>query len=210
MKQPTRRGRLRRTNLGAVRVGLALFVAAVLACGSGCARRSALVDYVPWAEIGTPSPDRAVIVFLRPSSLGYLISAAVYEDDQFLGIVMRNTYVIQSTTPGRHMYMVVSEAADFMSADLEGGKIYFATVVPRMGWWRARFSLEPVTPSSPSWAQLDGWLRDSQRAILNEEGRQWARDNLESVLGKKAGDLPKWEGKADQPHLRPQDGVSRF
>ena len=193
-----------------VRVGLALFVAAVLACGSGCARRSTLADYVPWEQIGTPPPDRAVVIFLRPAFFGYLISAAVYQDDQFLGIVMRNTYVMQSTTPGRHMYMVVSEAADFMSADLEGGKIYFVTVVPRTGWGRARFSFEPVTPSSPSWAELDGWLRDSQRAILNEDGRQWARDNQESVLGKKADYLPEWQEKADQPHLQPQDGVSRF
>jgi tRNA A37 methylthiotransferase MiaB len=108
------------------------------------------------------------------------------------------------------MYMVASEAADFMSADLEGGKIYFAQVVPRMGMWRARFSLEPITPSGPDWTNLDDWLRGSQRAVLNEEGQQWARDNQESVLGKETAYLKDWQKKTDQPHLRPQDGVTRF
>jgi len=39
-----------------------------------------------------PAPaDKAVVVFLRPEFKGYAISAAVYEDDAFLGIVMRAT-----------------------------------------------------------------------------------------------------------------------
>lgn len=208
-------GRLnhRRTNRGwlAVKVATAIVVAAA---ASGCARSSDLVSYSPNTgfHLGAPPPDRAMVVFLRPAYVGNAISAAVYNDDEFLGIVMRHSYIAAPTSPGTHRFMVVSEAADFLGADLEGGKIYFVNVVPRMGWWRARFSLQAITPSSPEWADLGGWLAESREATLNDEGRAWARENQASVKEKKDAYLVDWLSKpeAERPVLRPGDGVSRF
>jgi hypothetical protein len=189
-----------------------LLAASLVAGASGCARRSALVNYAPTSgyRFSPPPPDKALVVFLRPAFLGYAISAAVYEDDKFLGIVMRHSYIEHLTPPGKHLYMVVSEAADFLGADLQGGKIYFVQVVPRMGAWRARFSLHPITPSGSEWEVLPDWLDRSYRAVLNQDGIEWARENDESVKEKKDDYLPVWEEKPERPELRPADGVAQF
>jgi hypothetical protein len=147
------------------------------------------------------------VVFLRAAYTGYAISAAVYEDDRFLGIVMRHARLVHETSPGIHRYMVVSEAADFLDADLEAGKTYFVNVRPRMGAWRARFSLYPITPSSPGWSDLPGWLDDSYVVTTNAAGEEWARNNQASVTAKRDKYLRPWLAKATRPLLRPVDGV---
>jgi len=156
-----------------------------------------------------PAPaDKAVVVFLRPEFKGYAISAAVYEDDAFLGIVMRHARLVHEASPGMHRYMVVSEAADFLDADLEAGKTYFVAVRPRMGAWRARFSLEPITPSSGRWSNLTKWLDDSYVVTTNAAGEQWARDNQASVTAKRDKYLRAWLAKDERPALQRADGVS--
>ncbi len=63
--------------------------------------------------------------------------------------------------------MVVSEAADFAKADVEAGKTYYVLVTPRMGWWKARFSLRPLMRE-----QLDGKdFAEGSEAQWNEKPR---------------------------------------
>jgi hypothetical protein len=182
----------------------------LLALPTACARRTALMnDEARGAALAAAPADKAVIVFLRPAYTGYAISAAVYEDDRFLGIVMRQARLVHETTPGTHRYMVVSEAADFLDADLEAGKTYFVNVRPRMGAWRARFSLYPITPTSPNWSELSEWLDKSYVVTPNAAGEQWARDNQGSVTAKRDKYLRAWLAKATRPTLRPTDGVVR-
>jgi len=177
---------------------------------AGCARRSDLMTSYARGTSLPPAPaDRAVVVFLRPAYTGYAISAAVYEDDTFLGIVMRHARLVHETQPGTHRYMVVSEAADFLDADLEAGKMYFVNVHPRMGVWRARFSLEPVTPSSSRWSDLKEWLDGSYAVTRNAAGEAWARDNQESVTAKTDKYLRAWLRKDERPALRKTDGVAQ-
>jgi hypothetical protein len=154
--------------------------------------------------------DKALVVFLRPAFRDHAISAAVYEDDRFVAIVMAHTHINHLTQPGTHRYMVVSEAADFLDADLEGGKIYFINVVPRMGMWRARFSLTAITPQSEAWSKLKGWLVESYQVVPNKDGQEWHRNNYDSVREKKAAYLPQWLQKEVKPVLHKQDGVKSF
>lgn len=154
-----------------------------------------------------PSPDKATVVFLRPAFTGYAITAAVYEDDRFAGIVMRNARLTVELSPGQHRFMVISEAADFLDADVEAGKEYFVKVAPRMGVWRARFSLYPITPTGGEWKDLPEWLADSYPVAVNAEGEEWARENASSVREKHDSYLPEWLERTDRPALRPQDGV---
>jgi hypothetical protein len=133
-----------------------------------------------------------------------LISAAVYEDDEFLGIVMRHSRLVHRTSPGTHRFMVISEAVDFLDAELEAGKLYFVEVSPRMGAGRARFSLAPIAASNPD---LEDWLNDSYPVTTNAAGRAWARDNQPSVTQKKDEYLRKWLTKDTRPTLRLEDGI---
>ena len=95
-----------------------------------------------------PAPGKALVVFLRPSSFGGAIQSSVYDthegEDTFIGIVSAETKVAYEAEPGDHLFMVVAENADFMIAHLDAGKTYYALVSPRMGLWKARFSLLPI------------------------------------------------------------------
>lgn len=172
---------------------------------AGCSRRSNLMSAAP---VLPAASDMATVVFLRPGFTGYAISAAVYDGDAFAGIVMRHARLTLHVPPGPRRFMVVSEAADFLDADLVAGKEYFVLVTPRMGAWRARFSLRPVTPTGRDWDDLPEWLKESDPVAPNAKGDAWARENAASVREKQADYLPKWLRKTDRPTLRAEDGVA--
>ena len=54
--------------------------------------------------------------------------AFLYEGDEFLGVTGPGTRVEVSRPPGQHTFEVVSENLDFMTADLQAGQTYHATV----------------------------------------------------------------------------------
>ena len=186
-----------------------IVVLALLLAAAGCARRTSLMTAGTGGALAAAPADKAVVVFVRPQFKGYAVSAAVYEDGRFIGIVMRDARLVHETDPGAHRYMVVSEAADFLDATLDAGKLYFVRVVPRMGAWRARFSLDPITPGGGEWSDLRTWVAESYPVTANAEGLAWARDNEASVREKERDYLREWLAKpaAERPVLRPGDGV---
>ncbi len=120
------------------------------------------------------------------------------------------------TTPGEHLFMVVSEAADFMTAMLEGGKTYYAMVTPRIGAWKARFSLWPFS-SKPgarfqnSGDQFQKWVDDTKLLTQSQKSLDWYQSNKASVEKKKTEYLPVWNQKTPADRelrtLHPQDGL---
>jgi hypothetical protein len=187
-------------------VGLGLGVAA----GSGCA--GSVTNMRPVAMVNTtPAPNESVIVFMRPSGTAFGIQSAVFEapDGQparLVGIVAAKKKVAYRTTPGDHMFMVIGESADFMQARLEPGKVYYALVTPRMGVWKARFSLAPVHVANRF--DLPGWQAGTAWVEMDQSSGQWAAENAADVERKRAKYLAEWLGKApfDRPVLAPEDG----
>jgi hypothetical protein len=178
---------------------------------AACARRTDLMDYraTSGIDIDAPAPGRAVVVFVRPDGRAKFISSTIFDDLAPVAVLMQKTYAVYQTSPGKHRFMVVSEAADFMDADLEEGKVYFAWVADRMGAWRARFSLLPVTPHDKKWKDLREWMSDSDahRVALNAAGETWAQDNAPSIREKHDAYLPKWLAKNERPNLYAEDGI---
>jgi hypothetical protein len=152
-----------------------------------------------------PAAGKALVVFLRPEERAAAVQAVVYDGTQFVGVVSQSWAVAYDAEPGAHRFMVVSEAADFLDAELEPGRIYYVQVRPRMGAWRARFSFRPLSATADA-RSIDGWLADSRLAAVNEAGQQWAERNRPSVLAKKAAYEPKWLEKSDRPVLHADDG----
>ena len=182
---------------------------ALVCAGCGVARTD-LMDYrpSPGFDVQPPPPGRSLVIFTRADREASETSAALFEDETLIGILMARTYLAYETTPGKHRFMVVSEAADFMDADLVDGKVYFARVDPREGWWRARFSLRPVTPNDPRWAEVREWNAASTRVTLNNAGRGWAQENAASIAEKHDAYLVKWLGKNERPTLYREDGIA--
>ena len=176
----------------------------------GCAGPISHMRETPGAALAAPPPGKAVVVFMRPSTLGFAIASSVYElkpgGDTFVGIVPAKRKVVHVTDPGATRFMVVSEAADFMAADLEAGKTYYALVTPRIGVWKARFSLRPVTAEELVSGKLAEWDGDCVFIENTPASQAWAKENWSDIQSKKVEYLQKWDPRTDKPTLRPTDG----
>ena len=188
-----------------------LRVVVLVMLAAGCAGPISHMRESPSADVPTaPPPGKAAVVFLRPSTLGFAIASSVYElkpgGDTFVGIVPAKRKVVYVTDPGPTRFMVVSEAADFMAAELEAGKTYYALVTPRMGMWKARFSLRPVTAEDIGKGQLAEWDSECRFIENTPVSHAWAKEHWADIQAKKVEYLQKWEPRTDKPALRALDG----
>lgn len=200
-----------------MKIKLILATAAV-ALLSGCASSKMVVQENQ--QLVAPADGKAQVVFLRSTFVGSAIQASVYDvtsgEPEFIGIVSNGTKVAHSAEPGKRVFMVVSEAADYMEADLSAGKTYYAMVTPRMGAWKARFSMHPVRNSGAGEFQYDsdefrGWLEKTQFVDNTPESRAWAEENMENIIGKHARYWEVWQQKSAEDlaerTLNADDGV---
>lgn len=154
-----------------------------------------------------PKRGKALVIFMRPSFFGGAIQATVFDDTKYIATISAGTQVAYQATPGKHTFMVVSEAADFMAADLQAGKTYYSLVEARMGFWRARFSLKAIN-SDVTTTQIAEWLSETKRMIPNAEGEKWAIENQSSINSKKVEYMQKWMSKSasERPMLLKNSG----
>lgn len=179
---------------------------------SGCATSSKMQMVPPERVVTTVDEGKAMVVFMRPSNFGGAIQSSVFEikngSPKLIGIVSANTKVSYQLEPGSYLFMVIGESADFMSAELEADKIYYALVAPRMGWWKARFSLKPIHSAELDSAEFNEWLEECEWVENTPASDAWARENMSSILSKQTEYYADWMEKAasDRPKLLPEDG----
>lgn len=175
----------------------------ILIAITGCA--SSLMQPVPKGpDSYKPAANEATVIFLRTSYFGGAIQASLFDvttkDNLFIGIISAGTKLAFKTTPGKHMFMVVGENGDFMPGEFEGGKTYFAIVIPRMGLWKARFSLNPVHKNEMT-SEFQK-RRSSVNFVENTpKSEAWAKMHADSIQSKRDQDLPRWHGKADRDKI---------
>lgn len=178
---------------------------------AGCATSSYVQDVPAERANFEPKPGQALIVFMRPSSFGGAVQSSVFRlaegTQDFVAVVSAKTKVAYDLAPGTHDFMVVGESADFMRATVEAGKTYHALVTPRVGFWKARFSLRPVAASDRASGDFDKWFAECRWVENKLEAHQWAQGNMANVASKRAEYWPKWDTKPDKPLLVPTDGM---
>jgi hypothetical protein len=171
-------------------------IAFVLTLGllmTGCA--STHMQVIPDDQrVTRPEQGKALIYFARPGSFGGAIQAPLYDGEKFIGVSSANTIVPYQADPGSHLFMVIGENADFLQAELLPGKTYYAQVTPRMGAWKARFSLRPQNGQIPD-DEVAGWFKSCKQVKLNDSGLAWAEQNAASTKKMRDQDLPRWESK---------------
>lgn len=158
-------------------------------------------------ELPLVQSDEAQIVFMRTSHFGGAISASLFNvtdsETDYIGVIAVGTKIAVKTTPGEKMFMVVSEAADFMEATLEAGKTYYAMVTPRIGAWTARFSLWPMSSDSTAKFKnfgpaFDKAVSDTELLAQSEKSLAWFEKHKTDIEKKKAKYLPVWNEKTDE------------
>lgn len=198
----------------------------LIAITTGCAMtpdvKSASSKYMQMQSVpvSVKNPESANIIFLRPSVFGWLISAPVFElqgeTEKLVGISTYGTSITYSVEPGKHTFMVIGESADFMEANVDAGKTYYALVTPRMGLWKARFTLHPVHAESTFTFNKDHkefpvWKSSAQPITLLPNGLDWQKENQTSISGKRKEYYLEWINKVGVEHdtyvLKNTDGI---
>lgn len=181
---------------------------------AGCAGTVKNMQPVPPESIvSAPQEGKSLLVFMRPSGLGFAIQSSVFEiksdKPSLVGIVAAKTKVSHQLEPGEHLFMVVGESADFMSAELEANKTYYALVTPRMGAWKARFSLKPVHANELATSQFTEWEEACEWVEKTAASDEWASSNMASIQSKQSKYYEKWMNKdvSERPRLLPGDGI---
>jgi|GEM_PF-457569 len=142
------------------------------------------------------------MVFMRATNFGGAIAASVFDvtepgQPKFVGIINRGNKLAYPVKPGLYTFMVVSEAADFMQANVVGGKTYYALVTPRMGVWKARFSFKPLRGHELEGNQFASWDRGTRLVANTPKTLAWAKDNAADIADKRDRYWPEWSSKPE-------------
>lgn len=169
---------------------------------TGC--QSTLMEPASSQALTNAKSDKSQIVFIRSSFVGGAIQSSVFDvtsgTPEFIGIVSNNTKVSVDVEPGERMFMVVGESADFLAANVLADKTYYAVITPRMGFWKARFSLHPVRNDNASKFQygskeIQNIFSDTKLVTSGLKANNWFTKNLSSIKDKLAKYLPEWKSK---------------
>ena len=172
----------------------------------------ALILITTFSVSNAKSPDgvdsiegTATIVFMRSSFVGAAIKTSIYEitngETKFIGIMKNKTKINYETTAGKHTFMVVSEAADFMEAEVIAGKTYYSMITPRTGAWKARFSMIPIkndgtTEFNTGSDKFEKWKNKTKVVLMTEKSKAWYEKHKRSVESKRTKYWTKWVQKS--------------
>ncbi len=182
-----------------------LFLLSFTLLFAGCASNP--MQVVSNQTLPQATDDKAQVVFIRSSFLGNAINASLYDvtngDPIFIGIIANGTKIAYPTKAGKHRFMVVSEAADFLEAEVVPGKSYYSIITPRMGFWKARFSMWPVKNDGTT--KYNTASKEFQKMLINtklvensEKSNAWFKKHQQDIKSKYQEYLPVWQQKSPE------------
>ena len=157
--------------------------------------------------ITKPSSGKALVVFARTSGNRNTTQSSVFHIKGDKLVILGNVAAMKKISyqfePGEHLFMVVSENADFMTAKLEANKTYYADIEPRIGWARTRYSFIALTDNDLKNPEMQKALANTQWVEKIRATEQWAEDNMKSIKQKYHVYYDKWKRKSEsgKPHL---------
>lgn len=101
------------------------------------------------------TPDGSVVVFIRASGLGSAAQSSVFDVTDsgppvLIGILAAKKKMAYRTMPGRHMFMIVGENADFLDSNLAPGKVYHVVTAMGAGAFKERNTSRNGSGARPS------------------------------------------------------------
>jgi hypothetical protein len=180
---------------------------------SGCAGGITRMESMPAESAApTPLPGKAMVVFMRPSGLGFAVQSTVYEvkgtEVDMIGIVAAKTKVAYQVDPGKRVFMAVGESADFMSANVQAGRTYYVNVSPRFGMWKARFALGPIHREKLDSDAFKSDFGDTRWVMKTAATDEWFAANRSSIQSKRSEYYADWlkTPENERALLRAEDG----
>ena len=155
------------------------------------------INSISFGQNIEPAPaNKAVIYFVRPSSLGFAINFTYFDSTQVIGKFNGPKYMRYECEPGTHLFWARSENRDFVRAEVEAGKVYFIEAVPKMGGIKAAVELVPVDPTDEKkMEKIIKLLAKKTAETFTQEELQTETKNFEDVIGR---GLEKYKEETDQ------------
>jgi len=97
-------------------------------------------------EINAPANGKSVVYFMRISATEFGLKFSYFDKDKFIGEFNGPKYMRYECEPGEHLFWVNYGFRDFITAELEAGKIYFIEMKPVMNVMYTEWQLTPVDP----------------------------------------------------------------
>jgi uncharacterized protein DUF2846 len=184
------------------RLFIALFAAA-LAFPAAASDKFTIHEDRPMDDARRPAPGKALIYFARTQTMGFAVKVKLFADGKFLGLIQSKTYIPVEVDPGKHEFIVETENAGFLEAEVAAGKIYVVQVAIHMGAMKARTHFEVARTGSEAMQEFKKTQKDLRALTTTEEGLQWVKEDdpkIQEIIG-------KFRAKGEEfEHLKPEDG----
>ena len=156
------------------------------------------------AQTISPVPDdKAVVYFARTSMLGALVKFTYFDENKVIGQFNGSKYLRYECEPGEHVFWAKSENKDFVTANLEAGKIYVIHVQPKMGFLKSGVRLHPVNSSAYKMKRIEKLLSKRHSASLNDKKLAQLQKRKEGVITR---GLEKYESLGEE--VKRLNGIS--
>lgn len=122
------------------------------------------------AQTIAPAPaDKAVVYFVRPSTMGLVVNFMYFDNDKVIGKFNGNKYLRYECEPGEHLFWARSESISLVRGNLEAGKIYMIEARPQMGVMVAGVKLVPINSADYKMKKIKKLLAKKESVELTEE-----------------------------------------
>lgn len=171
---------------------------------TGCAGSSQyMVKATPTAG---PSPEKALVYFMRPSGMAFAVNFQIWDSDRFVGLSQAKSYFAYECDPGKHLFLGIAENRVAIEADLVAGKSYYIGTNVRMGAWKARMDFTPVTQGSELWGKVEEYKKSLNFVAAREEDRAKWEAAKKQEAQKITDYFSAGEGRAQVLRLNKEDG----
>lgn len=175
----------------------------------GCAGSSQFMRKAS-PPVGGPSPEKAQVYFMRPSGFGFAIHFQIWDSRKLIGLAQAKSFFAYECDPGKHLFIGLAENKRAVEAELEAGKSYFILTQVKMGAWKARMGLIPVTRGSEYWDKVEEYKKTLNFIVADEAALEnWLADKkekTEAVINHTISYLNTPEGRKYVVPLNIEDG----
>jgi hypothetical protein len=128
-----------------------------------------------------PSAGKAAIYFTRTVTYGANMLIDIFDGEEYIAYSIGKGYSVYECDPGNHIFWIAAENTDFITADMEAGKVYIAQVYVFPGVMKGRVSL---VPNSAIDKKIDGYnaslevINGTKPKVMDEKKFKARLDNF--------------------------------
>ncbi len=161
----------------------------------------------PTETLLSPTKEKAVVRFMRPSGFGFAINFNIWDGDKVIGNSVAKGQFDYLADPGKHLFVAVAENKTFLDAELEAGKVYYILTQVKMGIWKARVGLVPVTKGSEYWDKVSEYEKELNKLAPDVTLlKKWEDENKEGIKAVLAEYDTKLKAEEQWPKISVSDG----